>query len=469
MDLKLRIQELEILLEKALLRIEILEKENAELKAKLGMDSSNSSFPPSSDKFKKKDKKDRSLRKKSDKPSGGQIGHTGSTLNQVENPDFIVDLPNDICPHCSNDLKNIESNSIKTRQVFDIPEIKINVTEYRAHSKTCPHCNKKTTSEFPNNITHKAQYGPNIKGLIVNLNVYQSLPYQRLQELLDDVFNLKLSQGTIYNTLKKAHDSLESVENFFKEELSKAAIAHADETGTKVNGKLNWIHSISNDFFTVLTSHKNRGKKAIVEAGVIPNFKGILVHDCWYAYDTFNHIKHALCSAHFLRELQGIQDNTQLKFPQKIKDALFNLKAALESGEEIDADKENALYLNYVFAVEDGFLEEKLSYPFDPNVGGRVKRSKAFNLLKRLSRYDDVLRFFSEKNLSIFTNNAAEREVRNVKVKSKIQGTFRSELGSHIFCRIRGYIATMKKNGYNQFEALKSIFELCDTMLPIVK
>ncbi len=192
---------------------------------------------------------------------------------------------------------------IFTRQVFDIPEIKINVTEYQAHLKTCPHCNKKSISEYPENVTNNARYGANIKGLILNLNVYHCLPYKRLTELLTDVFNLKISEGTIYNTLKTAHTKLEKVENFFKEQLAKSEVAHADETGTKVNGfrrwihsfsndkltvltshknrgkkaiKVNgfrrWIHSFSNDKLTVLTSHKNRGKKAIVEAGILPNF-----------------------------------------------------------------------------------------------------------------------------------------------------------------------------------------------------
>ena len=275
-----RIKQLEKENQELKLIIQLLTKEIEELKAKLNMNSSNSSLPPSSDRFKKKDKKNRSLRQKSDKPSGGQVGHKGSTLQKVQVPDFVVELPNNKCNNCSHDLTDVKASSIKSRQLFDIPEIKINVTEFRAHSKTCPHCNAKTTSEFPKNLTHATQYGPNIRGLILNLNIYQSLPYKRLQELLHDVFNLKLSQGTIYNSLKSGYDKLEKVELFFKKELAKASVAHADETGTKVNGLNRWIHSFSNDSFTVLTHHKNRGKKALVEAGIIQNFNGILVHDC---------------------------------------------------------------------------------------------------------------------------------------------------------------------------------------------
>ena len=458
------------------LRIKELEKENAqlkkeieELKAILNMNSSNSSFPPSSDRFKKKDKNKRSLRQKSNKPSGGQVGHKGSTLNKTNNPDVIVELPNNTCTNCSYDLTEIKSNAVKSRQVFDIPEIKINITEFRAHSKVCPHCKANTTSEFPKDITHSTQYGPNIKGLILNLNIYQSLPYKRLQELLNDVFNLKLSQGTIYNSLKLGYNKLEKVEEFFKGELIKSTVAHADETGTKVNGINRWVHSFSNNLFTVLTSHRNRGKKALVEAGIIENFTGILAHDCWYAYDSFNNLTHALCWAHFLRELQYIQDNTNLKFPKDIKNSIFKLKRVVENNYEINESEELSLSLEYINSVEKGIIEERLNYPFNPTLGGKQKRSKAYNLLKRLSRYEDVLKFFTERNVEIFTNNAAEREIRNIKVKSKIQGTFRSELGSKMFCRIRGYIATMKKHGLNQFDALKKIFELNDIISLIAK
>lgn len=197
--------------------VDELRKENAELKAKLGMNSTNSSLSPSSDKFTKKKDKTQSLRQKSDKPSGGQVGHRGSTLVKVDKPKFVIDIPNSTCAHCESSLENITSDEIKSRQVFDIPEIKINVTEYRIHSKTCPHCAKKSVSKFPENVTHQAQYGENIKAVITNLNVYQALPYKRIKELLSQIFNLNLSEGTINNTLKKAYKSLEEAERKIKE------------------------------------------------------------------------------------------------------------------------------------------------------------------------------------------------------------------------------------------------------------
>lgn len=472
-DLLREIAELKLQLAKALARIEELEKENkllrkenAMLKAKLNMNSSNSSLPPSSDRFVKK--KDRSLRKKSNKPSGGQKGHKGSTLDKTNNPDFVVDLELCSCPHCSSTLKDTEIEDVKTRQVFDIPNINVLITEYRSQVKTCPHCKKKVSSEFPSNVTNPTQYGANIRALITNLNIYHALPYNKIQEFLKDIFGINLSQGTIANTLKKAFTSLEKVENFFKDELKKVTVLHADETGTKINGKNHWIHSCSNENYTVLTSHPNRGKKAIEEAGVLPKFSGILSHDCWYAYDCYPQILHSLCWAHFLRELQSIEDNTNLKFPAKIREFILNLKERIEKKEEISQEEERRIYERYASLIEASKQEEKAYYQTDI-LETKKRRSKAFNLLKRLSRYEDVLRFFEERNVKLFTNNAAEREVRNVKIKSKIQGAFRSELGSQIYCRIRGYIATMKKNGQTQYAALKSIFDLCEIMLPVVE
>lgn len=250
--------------------------------------------------------------------------------------------------------------------------------------------------------------------------------------------------------------------------MKKASILHADETGTKVNGKNYWIHSCSNEKYSVLTSHPNRGKKVIEEAGILPKFNGILSHDCWYAYDCYPQIVHSLCWAHFLRELQSIEENTNLEFPAKIREFILKLKEKVEKKEEFSSEEEINIWLKYMALIEDGKQEERPYYQTDV-LKPKKRKSKAFNLLKRLSRYEDVLRFFIERKISLFTNNAAEREVRNIKVKSKIQGTFRSELRSQIYCRIRGYISTMKKNEKNQCPVLKSIFDLYEIMFPRAK
>lgn len=462
------LESLKIIVEKLTLRIEELEKENKELRARLGMNSTNSSMPPSSDMFKKKDKKTKSLRQKSDKSSGGQIGHAGNSLKKVESPDVVIDIPHTHCEHCNSDIKKTSIDAIKTRQVFDIPKIQILATEYRVHSKTCPHCNKKSKSQFPKNVTHETQYGENIKSLITNLNVYQALPYKRIKELLSQIFNVKLSEGTIFNTLKKAFKVLEPVEELIKEELRKTDILHADETGSNVNGVNQWIHSASNNKYTVLFPHRSRGKKAILEANVLPLFKGILVRDCWAAYNTFNHFQNALCCAHLLRELNSIEENSEFQFPKKIKELLLEMKSLVESGKEIDTELENLYYFRFLWAIESGFKEESIANPFNSVISENRRRSKAYNLLLRLNRIEDVLRFFTERNADIFTNNLAERDIRNIKIKNKVSGLFRSKKGIEFHCRIRAYISTVMKNNLNVHASLKSIFSLDETIVPII-
>lgn len=451
--------------------VDELRKENAELKSRLGMDSTNSSLSPSSDKFTKKKDKTKSLRQKSDKPSGGQIGHIGSTLEKVDKPDFVIDIPNSTCTHCESSLENVASDEVKARQVFDIPKIKINVTEYRVQSKTCPHCAKKTVSQFPQNVTHQAQYGENVKALITNLNVYQVLPYKRIKELLSQIFNLDLSEGTISNTLKKAYKSLELVEEKIKQAIIKSDVAHADETGTKMNGITMWAHSASTSKATHIHPHFNRGKKAILDAGILAHYGGILTRDCYYSYDTFNNFTSALCCAHFLRELNYIEESTTLKFPKIVKNILLEMKGMLESGKEISEELHDKYYLKYILIIEEALLEELLLNPFhltQTDGAGRKRRSKAYNLLKRLERHDDVLRFFLERNAELFTNNAAERDIRNFKVKNKISGCFRSEEGLKYYCRIRGYISTIMKNGMGIYDSLISIFSLEEIKLPVM-
>ncbi|MGL6063996.1 MAG: IS66 family transposase [Fusobacteriaceae bacterium] len=295
-------------------QIKILMIEIEMLKARLNMNSSNSSKPPSTDGFKKK-LKTKSLRVKSNKSSGGQIGHKGSTLNKVLEPDSIIELAHDSCEHCQSDIKNIGVDEIKTRQIFDIPPIKIKVTEYRATSKICPHCARKSVAKFPDDVAQPTSYGPNIQSLILNLNVQQHLPYKRTQELLLDYFNLHISQGTIANILRRAYSKLEKIEKVIKDELINSETLHVDESGQRIESTLRWLFSFSNDKYTLYKSHKKRGKKALDDIDILPKYNGIVSHDCWSAYDRYNNYNHALCCAHLLRELVFIKEIEAFKFP----------------------------------------------------------------------------------------------------------------------------------------------------------
>ena len=446
------------IIETLLVEINQLKEENKKLKAQLNMNSSNSSMPPSTDGFKKK-AKNNSLREKSGKKTGGQPKHKGHTLEKVENPDFVVELKDDICPHCSSNVENVPSLEIKTRQVFDIPEPEIEVTEYRAHSVLCPNCNKVHTSKFPETVTQPTSYGPRIKVLITNLNVQNHISYNRIKEFIKDSYGHNISEGTIHNTLKLGYYNLEKTESEIKKQIITSPQSHVDETGIYIEDSRYWLFVHSTNSYTYYSHHKKRGSEAMDEIGIIPNFEGVLTHDCWKAYLKYKNCSHSFCNAHFLRELNGIKENNDFKFPDKIKEVLLEMKSLVDSGNPISKELKSNLLSNYELEISNGYgEEEKTAIPSEKGKRGRKKQSKAKNLLDRMSQIDEVLGFFLFPGLIPFDNNLAERDVRMIKVKQKVSGLFRSESGANYFCRIRGYLSTLRKSGVNIYEGLKSVF-----------
>jgi transposase len=251
-----------------------LKAENAHLRAMLNKNSQNSSKPPSTDGFKKPNPK--SLRIKSGKLPGGQIKHTGKTLCQIEKPDEVVIHSASQCSDCSASLEAVDAEIVATRQVFEIPQPKINVIEHRCLKKICPACGKQNTATFPIGIDRPAQYGPRTKGLITYLQNYQVVPYERLTELLDDIFGMKISEGTIFNTTKTAYHNLASVEEHTKQLLMQAGTLHADETGVDVQNKLHWLHSLSTEKLTFHHIHEKRGCEAMEQLRYCLSFKAQL-------------------------------------------------------------------------------------------------------------------------------------------------------------------------------------------------
>ncbi len=305
--------------------IEQLIEENKKLKAQLALNSSNSSKPPSTDGFKKK-LKNNSLRQKSGKNTGGQLNHKGHTLKKVDSLDFLVDITEDKCPCCSNTLKNIEPYDIKTRQVFDVPLPKIQVTEYRVHNKVCPNCNIKVNPQFPDKVNYLVSYGANIQSFVTYLGVQNHLPYNRIASFVNDFFSCNMSEGTVFNILNRVYNSPEKTENSIKDKLLESAQINADETGFYVENLRQWMFSYSNRNYTFYDFHKKCGKEAMDYIDFLPNYKGIVTHDCWKTYDQYDQCTHSLCNAHFLRELNGIKETTDFKFPDKIKATLLEMK-----------------------------------------------------------------------------------------------------------------------------------------------
>jgi transposase len=462
------IQKLTVEIKSQKAEIEILSKENKHLTERVGSlesqvnkNSNNSSKPPSSDGFKKKTK---SLRTKSGKTPGGQKGHEGATLELSDNPDKIVTHTVDKCDICGESLQDVTPERHIIRQVVDIPEIKVKVIEHRAEVKKCPKCRRKNTGKFPDGITNTVQYSEKVKAVAVYLTQYQLIPYKRGTELISDLFGISLSQGTMVNFNTDCYDALEPIEDNIKGSITDFQEAvHFDETGVFIDKKRQWLHVASNDKYTYYEAHEKRGKEAVDDIDILANFTGTAVHDCWKTYHMYSNCDHALCNAHILRELNGISELEKQNWAEPMKNLLIEIKKEVDltwnTANALTLDKIEAFEKRYAQILEDGFKEDFIanSKSYSKN---KAKKSTSLNLLNRLSGYkNQILAFMYDFDIP-FDNNLAERDLRMTKVKQKISGTFRSEDGAKAFARIRGYISTVRKNGLNTLDCIKSVFTL---------
>ena len=431
------IQELKITIEKLTIRIEELEK-------RLGLNSKNSSKPPSSDGFKKLPPS--SLRQKGKNSSGGQKGHEGHTLNQVGNPDKIIRHELTNCPHCKNQLSK-EVIGLTKRQVFDIPPVKMEVTEHQAEIKICSCCKKEVCAEFPIGVNVPAQYGPRIKAQAVYLGVQHFIPEDRLQIIFQDLYGAKIATATL---VKFSNDLAGNLDGFYQKVLEKikfAALKHMDETGFRISGKTAWLHVASDEKLTYY--HSSPKRKSLLE-GVI----GTVVHDHWKPYYQMN-VAHALCNAHHLRELQALIEDKEAWAKKMKKLLLFMHKYRQLFVDEIPKEKTNRLDKIYNKIIEEG-LGYHLKRRKNLIYGGMFtrKRYPGHNLLLRLKNYrSDVLRFLYDPTIP-FTNNQAEQDLRMMKLKQKISGGFRTTNGAEVFIRIRTFLSTARKQGWDIFNTL---------------
>jgi transposase len=431
-----------------------LEKRFKALESKLAKNSSNSSKPPSSDgnnaKKKKSPKKTTSSKKKSGKKPGGQAGHKGNHLEMSAHPDEIVTLGVDACGNCCRDLKNIPPE-IEKRQLFEIPEPKIQVIEYQSENKHCKKCDYMTSACFPDEITHKTQYGPRAKSFMVYMNQHQLIPFARASEFFEAIYHHKVSPGTIVNAVSVLATRLNQVENEIKQLLSQSSLVHCDETGVNISGKKQWLHTVGTKQLTHYGIHEKRGVKATQDIGILPEFKGTMVHDHWKSYFTYKDCRHALCNAHHLRELRFIYEHQHIKWANKISELLLEISGRknhlIQSGQYF-SKKEMTQY-------SDTYDEILRKASREQAKRGTIDSS---NLRKRLINYkESVLLFMWDKDVP-FTNNLSEQDIRMEKVKQKISGCFRSIVGGINSCTIRGTISTAKKNKKNVFDTLQTAF-----------
>lgn len=441
--------------------IEQLSARVQELEERVAKNSHNSSKPPSSDGL-AKPKRTRSLRQTSGKKSGGQPGHQGASLQMSETPDVLVAYAPATCPGCQYDLTAVEGEQVARRQVVDVPVPVLHVTEHRVLRKRCPCCHLSSTGHFPSEVTAPVQYGARVRALAVYLSCYHLLPAARLGELLSDVLGCAMSEGSLFTALAQCADGLQATEQALKAALRASRVLHNDETSVRVAGKRVWVHSSSTDQLTHYGSHGKRGKEATDAVGILPDYQGLSMHDGWVSYHQYG-CAHALCNAHHLRELTFVEEQLRQSWADNLKGLLRESKELVEQAKArgepaLSVEHLEDVRRRYREVLDEGMRLNPLAPVPDQRGRGRPKQSKVRNLLDRLSQFEgEVLAFVT--NFAVpFDNNLAERDLRMIKVQQKVSGGFRSAEGVVVFCRIRGYLSTLRKQGLPLLAALESVF-----------
>ena len=430
----------------------------AELERRLGLNSNNSGKPPSSDGL-RKPRRIKSLRTPSGKKSGGQPGHPGKTLRQVERADATIDHFPQTCADCGGVLDEAASKGFAARQVFDLPPPQpLEVTEHRAHVCTCGSCGIQTRAAFPAGVAAPVQYGARIEAFVVYLLHAQLLPEKRVAALIADLFGVTLTTATIATISRDCAERLRSFAETVRDHVAQAPVKHRDETGFRITGKTQWLHVASTLLLTFYRMSSKRGS-------LLSCVSGIVVHDHWKPYYTLEGVLHALCNAHHLRELQALVEIEKEEWARKMQRLLR--RACHATPLVRDADEPVNLRPRLIALIErrytailaEGFAHHEAQPPLVPPAEQAKRRGRAphrvgHNLLFRLrDRRADVLRFLYDPTVP-FTNNLAEQDGRMMKVKQKISGGFRSDEGAEDFGIIRTMLSTARKQGWNLLQAL---------------
>lgn len=408
----------------------------------LGLNSGNSSIPPSRDPNREKKKR---VKGKKRKP-GAQKGHKGAHLKKSDSPDVIEEL---LINRGSIPKGQYTSAGYETRQVFDV-EFSVKVTEYRAEILENERGDQ-YVAEFPAGVTEPAQYGDSVKEHSVYLSQFQMIPLLRVVHYFMTQLGLPLSKGSVVNFNALAAKKLSWFEPWAKKELIQSAVINADETGINIDAKGHWLHCLSSDRATLFHVDTRRGLEAMENMGVLPYFRGILVHDHWKPYFKFD-CKHSLCNAHHLRELERAFEQDGQLWAKEMIELLETINTSVHTaGGKLPKKEAKAFRDDYRRLLKKAAKE-------CPDSGKRAQ-SKSRNLLVRLRKLEtEVLRFMSATDVP-FTNNQGERDIRMTKVQQKISGCFRSLAGARNFALIRSYLITCQKRGIDPTAALKMLFE----------
>jgi transposase len=374
-------------------------------------------------------------------------------LKKVANPDAVVDCEPMSCV-CGGASWVGEGEILETRQVFELPEPRLEVMEYRRIKRTCQ-CGQASCGEFPEKVRGQTQYGERVQAIVALLSVQGCLSHRKIGEVFADLYGTELNEATIQEMLQRTSQVMPIEE--IKAEVSKAEVINVDETSLRENGIKNWLHTVSTNRWVYQFVHRKRGRKAMEsEKSVLPHYRGVVMHDCLESYFGFCGMKHGICDAHILRELTGIIENNQSRWGWRMKRLLLRIYVASDYGNGTVADF--AKYEErYEIILAEGEKEEPPPERNHPK--GKLKRTKGRNLLERMRKHKAaILRFAVEKEVP-FTNNQAERDLRNAKVKQKMNGGFRAASGTQSYVRINSYLMSLRKQGRQVFEELVSIIK----------
>jgi transposase len=438
-----------------------LRAEVAELKRQLGQNSSNSSKPPSSDSpFTKPAPK--SLRRRSGRKPGGQAGHPGSTLAQVSDPDVTLRHEPGPCGGCGADLARAPQVGVERRQVFDLPPIRVRVTEHRLITRRCG-CGISTCATAPAGVAAPVQYGPQIAAIILYLYVGQFLSKKRTAQALAELFGTPVSEATVAAMTRRAAAGLGGFLDDVADRIAAAEVAGFDETGLRVAGGLAWVHCARTDKYTLITCHPKRGRVGIDAAGVLHRFRGVAVHDAWAPYDTYADVAHQLCCAHAVRELRAAAETAPTRngwhWATQAADALVAVQTLITDAIDSDAIDPDRIDPDALGIQIHAFRCATL-------IGAAQTRARTTPIMKKhhalaqrlVDRRDDYLRFAHDPRVPA-DNNGSERDIRMIKLRQKVSGCLRTLTGAQQFCAIRSYLSTAAKHGNHFFATLVMLAE----------
>ncbi len=442
--LKARVKELEYFEKEN----KLLRRENKDLKEKLAKyenpkNSSNSSIPPSKDE--NRPFKSKSLRKKTGRKPGGQKGHEGTTLEMVSDPNEIIDHVPEYCQCCGKDISAIPGDFVERKQVIDLPPIEPVVTEHRIYKKTCP-CGHISMSSYPGAQQAPVSYGPMIESLTGYFHSRQYIPFLRMQELFRDIFSVPISEGGIHCLLDRLSTKALPLYHKIRDMVISSPVVGTDETGCRLNGKKIWIWAWQTNRLTWLRGTNNRGYKTIEENFPAGFENAVLVHDCWKSHFQTDVQTHQLCTAHLLRELNYLEERYRLRWPGKFRKLILDgiaLKKKLNPGDY------------YQPLEERTELENKLKKLLTCRLDYTHKELVSFQ--KRMLKYKDYILTFLYHPKVPPDNNGSERAIRNVKVKQKVSGQFKSWKGVENFLVLRSITDTALKNKQHVLNALNLI------------